>query len=206
MALPNDDRRGSETARARFQKDTAPAWLKALPWLLVGFVILLLILSLSYCHKSSAGAGSATNSVIGETPNAKKTAALESTSGLGTYLAGTGTAPRSFAFDKLNFDTAKNDIRAADLGAVDEVATVLKQYPAAHIRIAGFADARGDNAANVQLGKARAESVKAALVSEGIAADRIETVSGGATDPVDTNATPSGRLQNRRTELVVTAR
>jgi outer membrane protein OmpA-like peptidoglycan-associated protein len=48
--------------------------------------------------------------------------------------------------------------------------------------------------------------VKAALVGKGVDGGRIETVSGGETDPVDTNATAGGRFENRRTELVVTAR
>ena len=86
------------------------------------------------------------------------------------------------------------------------MAATLKQYPNARIRIAGYADARGTDAANMALGKARADSVKSALVAQGINAGRIETVSGGETDPVDTNATAGGRFENRRTELVVTAR
>jgi outer membrane protein OmpA-like peptidoglycan-associated protein len=48
--------------------------------------------------------------------------------------------------------------------------------------------------------------VKAALVAEGIAASRLETASGGETNPVDTNATSSGQAENRRTELVVLQR
>ena len=89
---------------------------------------------------------------------------------------------------------------------MDAVATTLKQYPNAKIRIAGYADTRGTEPANVALGKARAESVKTALVAKGIDGGRIETVTGGDTDPVDTNATPAGRAENRRTELVVTQR
>jgi outer membrane protein OmpA-like peptidoglycan-associated protein len=48
--------------------------------------------------------------------------------------------------------------------------------------------------------------VKAALVAQGIAAERLETASGGETDPVDTNATASGQFENRRAELVVRQR
>lgn len=48
--------------------------------------------------------------------------------------------------------------------------------------------------------------IKAGLVVQGIDASRIETVSGGEADPVDTNATAAGQAENRRTELVVTSR
>ena len=96
--------------------------------------------------------------------------------------------------------------RAVDAAEVDQVAATLKQYGTAHVRIAGYADSRGPDAANLKLGKARADAIKAALVARGIDAGRIDTVSGGEKDPVDSNATAAGRFENRRTELVVTAR
>ena len=109
-------------------------------------------------------------------------------------------------FDRINFATAKSDIRPADQAEVDQAASILKQYGSSKIRIAGYADARGTDPANRKLGQARADAVKAALVGKGVAATRIEAVSGGEGDPVDTNATAGGQAQNRRTELVVTAR
>ncbi len=182
-----------------------------LPWLLLALGILALLFALSRCNRDDSAAvapapAAGSNEVVAATPNAAGSAALAGTSGLGTYLAGTEAAPRTFTFEKLNFDTAKSDIRAADAAEIDEVAATLAQYPSARIRIAGYADARGDDAANMALGKARADSVKTALVARKIDAARIETVSGGETDPVDSNATPGGRFENRRTELVVTAR
>ena len=211
MADPTDNRPGAPR-HVHIEKNQQPGWLKALAWLLLALGLLALILGLSRCHSEQPAAvapaptPTPTSAVIGATPNAAKSAALVGTSGLGTYLAGTEATPRTFTFEKLNFDTAKSDIRAADAVEVDQVAAALKQYGTAHVRIAGYADSRGSDAANMALGKARAESVKSALVSKGIDASRIDTVSGGATDPVDTNATPGGRFENRRTELVVTAR
>lgn len=213
MAEPNDNRPGAPR-HVHIEKNQQPGWFKALAWLLLALGLLALILALSRCHAeptaavapAPAPAPAPAAAVIGETPNAAKSAAFVGTSGLGTYLAGTEAAPRTFTFEKLNFDTAKSDIRAADAAEVDQVAATLKQYGSAHVRIAGYADSRGSDAANIALGKARAESVKSALVSKGIDASRIDTASGGATDPVDTNATPGGRFENRRTELVVTAR
>jgi outer membrane protein OmpA-like peptidoglycan-associated protein len=114
--------------------------------------------------------------------------------------------PRTFVFEKLNFDTAKSEIRAADRDELNTLAAALKQYPNARIRIVGYADSRGAAAANATLGKERADSVKAALVAEGIADTRLETASGGETNPVDTNATSTGQAENRRTELVVLQR
>ena len=181
-----------------------------LAWLLLALGVLALLFGLSRCNRNDAVETTTTttntSSVVAETPNAPKAAALVGTSALGGYLAGTQATPQTFTFDKLNFETGKSDIRPSDQADVDQVAATLKQYPKAHIRIAGYADTRGNEAANVALGKARADSVKAALVAKGIDGGRIETATGGTSDPVDTNATAAGRAENRRTELVVTQR
>ena len=170
--------------------------------LLLGLLALLLAFVL---HRPRDTAAAAPAAIVATTPDAGTSTALATTSGLGGYLAGNDPAPRSFTFEKLNFDTARSDIRPAEADEIGTVAATLKQYGTAHVRIAGYADARGSEPANVALGKARADSVKAALVAQGIDAGRIDTVSGGTGDPVATNATASGQAENRRTELVVTA-
>ena len=209
MAGPNDHKDGAPS-HIHIEKGKGFNWI---PWLLLGLGLLALLFALSRCNRDEPVAvapapapTAAPTEVVAATPNAGKSDALVGTSGLGTYLAGTEALPRTFTFEKLNFDTAKSDIRAADAAEVNDVAATLGKYPTAKVRIAGYADARGNDAANMALGKARADSVKNALVAKGVDAGRIETVSGGETDPVDTNATPGGRFENRRTELVVTAR
>ncbi|WP_197075577.1 OmpA family protein [Sphingomonas sp. Ag1] len=215
MPAPNDHRDGAPS-HIHIEKKKGFNWL---PWVLLALGLLALLFALSRCGRDDAAiapvatstdttaAAPATNgAVVATTPNAATSAAAVGTSALGGYLAGSEPAPRTFTFEKLNFDTAKSNIRQADAAEVNEVAAALKQYPNARIRIAGYADARGGDAANMALGKARADSVKSALVAQGIDTGRIETVSGGETDPVDTNATAGGRFENRRTELVVTAR
>lgn len=185
-----------------------------LPWIvgIVG-VLLLLLLFKSCVNRQEERTAPPTQTVtttagevVAETPNAAGASALAGVSGLGAYLGGTEPTPRTFTFEKVNFDTGKSAVRAADRAEIGEVAGVLKQYGNARVRIAGYADARGSDPANAKLGQARADAVKAALVAQGIDAGRIETVTGGETDPVDTNATAPGRFENRRTELVVTGR
>jgi outer membrane protein OmpA-like peptidoglycan-associated protein len=207
MAGPNDSRPEGAPRHIHIEKKKA-TWLS---WLLLALGILVLLPALARCHKDepaaiAPAAAPAPATVVGATPDAGKSTALTGTSGLGTYLAGSEVTPRTFVFERLNFDTAKSDIRPADKAEVDAVAATLAKYPTTHIRIAGYADATGNDAANVALGKARADSVKSALVAKGIDASRVDTVSGGSGDPVDSNATPGGRFENRRTEVVVTSR
>jgi len=207
MAGPTDSRPDGAPSHIHVEKKKSN-WLA---WLLLALGILALLLALARCHKDepaavAAAPAPAPNTVVGTTPDAGKSTALMGTAGLGSYLAGSEVTPRTFVFDKLKFDTAKSDIRPVDVPDVDAVAATLAKYPTTHIRIAGYADASGNDAANMALGKARADSVKAALVAKGIDATRVDTVSGGSTDPVDTNATAGGRSENRRTEVVVTSR
>ena len=182
-----------------------------LAWLLLALGVLALLLALSRCNRrddQAAVTTTATNSstVVAETADAPASTALAGTSALGGYLGGSEATPRTFTFEKLTFDTAKSDVRPADREEVTALAKTLKTYPKSHVRIAGYADTRGSDASNVALGKARADQVKAALVAQGIDAARIDTVSGGEKDPVDSNATATGRAENRRTEVIVTQR
>ena len=216
MSDPHNDR-GAPPTHIHVEKNGQPGWFKALAWLALIAGILALLLGLARCNRNDAvvepvanqsgmaDAGNG-NTVIATTPNAGSATALAGVSGLGTYLAGNEPAPRRFQFEELNFDTGASAVRAADVSEVAQIASVLQRYGNAHVRIAGYADARGSSAANSALGKARADAVKAALVHQGIDAGRIETVSGGESDPVASNTTASGQAENRRTELVVTSR
>ncbi len=209
---PNEPRRTTEGApptHIHVEKDKSVNWL---PWLLLALGILALLwFLLKPKHEvtvTTATETAATSTAPVAAPAASSVAATATNAigGLGDYLKGNEAAPRTFEFDKLHFDTAKSDIRGEDEGVLTDVATTLKQYGNVKVRIEGYADARGDAAANQQLGQARAEAVKAALVKSGIDAGRVEAVSGGASNPADTNATAQGQAENRRTELVVTSR
>jgi OOP family OmpA-OmpF porin len=99
------------------------------------------------------------------------------------------------------FDTGKTEIQPASNALLDEVANLLKKDAALKLRISGHTDNVGAKAANLTLSRGRANAVKTALVSRGVAADRLSADGFGDAKPVADNGAEEGRRQNRRVEL-----
>jgi outer membrane protein OmpA-like peptidoglycan-associated protein len=191
-----------------------------LAWILLGLGILAALLALSRCnrHETVAAAPAAAPSGAPATPPVAvqhvtlpsgKVVDLEPQTlnyDLQAFLASSDPAPRTFTFDKLNFDTASSAIRPADGPTLSALSQILAAYPKAVVRLVGYADARGTDAVNAKLGADRAASVANALTGAGIDPKRVSTASGGDSNPVASNSTAGGQFENRRTELVVTSK
>ena len=93
------------------------------------------------------------------------------------------------------------EIRAQSDSTLDAIAAMMKRDPTWKLTVTGHTDNVGGDASNLALSQRRAAAVKAALVSRGIAADRLATDGSGASSPKATNSTLVGRAQNRRVEL-----
>ena len=94
-------------------------------------------------------------------------------------------------------------IKGESYGSLKEIAGVLTEAADVRVVIVGHTDSDGDTAANLDLSKRRAASVKAALVSEfKIDAARMDTDGKGEGEPVDKNETPAGKANNRRVEFI----
>ncbi|OWQ88415.1 hypothetical protein CDN99_16280 [Roseateles aquatilis] len=100
------------------------------------------------------------------------------------------------------FDTGKATLKEGAYSRLDTLASALRNHPERRILIEGFTDSVGSAASNVTLSRARAESVRDALVQRGVAAERIDTRGNGEARPVASNDNASGRQQNRRVEIV----
>jgi OmpA-OmpF porin, OOP family len=107
-------------------------------------------------------------------------------------------APDVYATVTFGLGSAELDARA--LAILDRAAVELAADPAP-IEVAGHTDASGTEAVNVQLAATRADAVLRHLVARGIARERLTAVAYGAREPVDSNATATGRAYNRRVEL-----
>lgn len=101
------------------------------------------------------------------------------------------------------FDTDRYNIDSADAAILQTQAQYLGQYGNVSVTIAGHADERGTRDYNLALGERRANAAKNYLVSLGIPANRIATVSYGEERPVATASTPSAWAQNRRAVTIV---
>ena len=74
-----------------------------------------------------------------------------------------------------------------------------------YLEIQGHTDATGADEYNYKLGEARAEAVRRYLSKQGIALNRMSTISYGKDEPVDSNKTKDGRAKNRRVVVIVLA-
>jgi peptidoglycan-associated lipoprotein len=85
-------------------------------------------------------------------------------------------------------------------------AEILRKYPTWVITIEGHADERGTAEYNLALGERRAGAARTYLVSLGIPADRLKTVSYGKEFPFDPGHDESAWAKNRRAHFVVTSK
>jgi outer membrane protein OmpA-like peptidoglycan-associated protein len=100
------------------------------------------------------------------------------------------------------FDTGSAGIRSESAPTLQEIAEMLRGHADLRLRVEGHTDDTGAAAANLELSRRRAESVRAWLVERGIEAGRLEIAGLGESQPVEDNDTPEGRQQNRRVVLV----
>lgn len=84
------------------------------------------------------------------------------------------------------------------------IGEILKAYPNAIIRLGGFTDASGNDAANQKLSENRAQTTQSEIEHDGITADRVPAAGFGSKNPVGDNSTDDGKAQNRRVALIVT--
>ncbi|HDS9502229.1 TPA: OmpA family lipoprotein [Klebsiella pneumoniae] len=83
------------------------------------------------------------------------------------------------------------------------VAMVLKEYEKTAVNVVGYTDSTGSKDLNMRLSQQRADSVASALITQGVAANRIRTTGMGPANPIASNSTAEGKAQNRRVEITL---
>ena len=104
-----------------------------------------------------------------------------------------------FAARRINFDTKNAIVKATSYPMLDEVASIVNEYPDYNLRIGGHTDSFEKDP--MILSESRGDAVKSYLLSKGVSQSRIVMEGYGKTRPVATNINSGGRAQNRRVVL-----
>ena len=101
------------------------------------------------------------------------------------------------------FDVNKDIVKPESYGTLKDIATILNEVPDVKVKIIGHTDGDGQDAANLDLSKRRAASVKAELANSfGVNGDRLVTDGMGKSQPVAPNDSPVNKALNRRVEFI----
>ncbi|SDS46051.1 OmpA family protein [Pseudomonas oryzae] len=100
------------------------------------------------------------------------------------------------------FDTGRAELKSSANRTVLKLYQFLTLNPQRKVRIEGYTDSRGPAAENLELSRARAQTVADVLVELGVDAARIEVQGYGEAYPLAANASAQGRAENRRVEIV----
>jgi len=112
-------------------------------------------------------------------------------------------AVRTLLATMIHFEYDKALIRAGDAAVLDQKVAILQANAGLRIRISGHCDERGSDEYNLALGNRRATAAKQYVVSHGIDASRIETVSYGEERPLAQGHDEEAWAQNRRDEFEI---
>jgi peptidoglycan-associated lipoprotein len=107
--------------------------------------------------------------------------------------------------DRVFFESDQSDLTPQAIATLDKQAQWLQNYPRYTFTIEGHADERGTREYNIALGARRAQSVRSFLISRGIDANRMHTISYGKERPVAVCNDISCWSQNRRAVTVLNA-
>jgi OOP family OmpA-OmpF porin len=156
--------------------------------------------------KGVVGAGVTVGALSDKTAAAIAVANNRATTELASLQSGFGVKDLLFALNDsvVNFASDSSDVPDSAAPFLKIAAADLKQLKAGHVlEVAGYTDNTGDAALNLALSQQRAEAVREALIKYGADPDTLVAKGYGEADPIASNATPEGRLKNRRIEYHV---
>lgn len=107
----------------------------------------------------------------------------------------------NFATRGIFFETGKAVLKSESFASLDEIVSIINEYPDYNLRLGGHTDNVGKDADNLGLSQARVDAVKSYLVSKNISDSRLVAEGFGETRPIASNKTAVGKSKNRRVEM-----
>lgn len=150
-----------------------------------------------------AAAGAALGGGAGYYMDVQETKLREKMRGTGVSVTRQGDNIVLNMPNNVTFDSSSSTLKPAGANTLTGVAMVLKEYPKTAVNVVGYTDSTGSRQLNMTLSQQRADSVGSALITQGVAANRIRTVGAGPDNPVASNSTTEGKAQNRRVEITL---
>jgi peptidoglycan-associated lipoprotein len=168
-------------------------------------VLAVAILSLGLAACSKPTKPDETTAVPADTSAATSGVGVDAGAAAGTATQLTPQQQALAAIQQKNivyFDFDSSEIRSEFVPVVASHAQYLVKYPTARVRLEGHTDERGSREYNIGLGERRAQTVRRALLAQGVAESQITTVSYGEERPAVEGSDEAAYAQNRRVELV----
>ena len=150
-----------------------------------------------------AGIGAVAGAGIGAYMDAQERKLREETAGTGVDVIRDGDNLLLRMPSGITFAYDKADVQPQFQPTLNDVASILSQYPKTYIDVYGHTDSDGTDAYNQTLSERRAASVADYLVAHGVQSARIATRGFGETQPIASNATEQGKAANRRVEIKI---
>jgi outer membrane protein OmpA-like peptidoglycan-associated protein len=113
----------------------------------------------------------------------------------------TNNGKTRYVLSSTAFEPGKSNLTALAKQVLRELSKKLQSTGRAWL-IEGHSDATGDEAANIQFSKKRADAVSSVLKSAGVPIGKLHVIGLGSSQPIASNQTKSGRAQNRRIEII----
>ncbi len=103
----------------------------------------------------------------------------------------------------ITFDTDQSDVKPGFYDTLNSVALVFQEFDQSYIDVVGHTDSDGADDYNYDLSRRRAVSVARYLSAQQLNPDRFSVEGRGEREPIASNASTTGKAQNRRVEITI---
>lgn len=149
-------------------------------------------------------AGAAIGAGIGSVLDRQEAELNAAIGGSGARIINTGSQLIVSLPEAITFDIESAVVKPNSVANITAIARNLQDFPNSAVQVIGHTDNTGTEAFNQDLSVRRASAVSNILISNGVNPGRVAVIGQGERAPIASNATPAGREQNRRVEIVIT--